>query len=312
MGPFVLIPCSNHFLGISRNLPGFLRVSQVLFLREKIPKTRPKYLGKKTSTKLLQVDLHAKHPLGAPLKIWTSTEINIDDGSNGQTLGTYPQKHIGWWIWINMDKYGWIVLCNLWMIQLDLFWPTLTWLILFKYCSDKKNHRHRTREPMITNDPGRSQLDSRADLSYPLLNLVYLSLVTSSNASLLWLNMAFPPIPSDIRMIRPIISPKFYFIWPFFSWRLCHSLPKKAGVSNGPGGRWRISDVSPPASHCNPWPSSRHCLDLQAAEIRGVFRGKIWGKIYGSSAGYKLHTESYRDIVWYSMISYDIEQQQCS
>lgn len=197
MGPFVLIPCSNHFLRISRNLPGFLRVSQVLFLREKNTKNTPQISWKKTSTKLLQVDLHAKHPLGAPLKIWTSIEINIDDGSNGQTLGTYPQKHIGWWIWINMDKYGWIVRCNLWMIQLDLFWPTLTWLIFFKYCSDKKNHRHRTREPMITNDPGRSQLDSRADLSYPLLNLVYLSLITSSNASLLWLNMPEHGLPPN-------------------------------------------------------------------------------------------------------------------
>jgi hypothetical protein len=95
MGPFVLIPCSNHFLRISRNLPGFLRVSQVLFLREKNTKNTPQISWKKTSTKLLQVDLHAKHPLGAPLKIWTSIEINIDDGSNGQTLGTYPQKHIG-------------------------------------------------------------------------------------------------------------------------------------------------------------------------------------------------------------------------
>ena len=90
----------SGFLGIYRDFSGFLRY---LFLREKIPKTRPKYLGKKTSTKLLQVDLHAKHPLGAPLKIWSSIEINIDDGSNGQTLGTYPQN--AYWM-MNMDKYG--------------------------------------------------------------------------------------------------------------------------------------------------------------------------------------------------------------
>ena len=121
--------------------------------------------------------------MGQTVKLWVLTHKSILD--------------IGWWIWINMDKYGWIVLCNLWMIQLDLFWPTLTWLIFFKYCSDKKNHRHRTREPMITNDPGRSQLDSRADLSYPLLNLVYLSLVTSSNASLLWLNMPEHGLPPN-------------------------------------------------------------------------------------------------------------------
>ena len=50
---------------------------------------------------------------------------------------------------------------------------------------------------MITNDPGRSQLDSRADLSYPLLNLVYLSLITSSNASLLWLNMPEHGLPPN-------------------------------------------------------------------------------------------------------------------
>ena len=154
--------------------------------------------------------------MGQTVKLWVLTHKSILD--------------IGWWIWINMDKYGWIVLCNLWMIQLDLFWPTLTWLILFKYCSDKKitaiAQENRWSRTILE---GRSLIHG---LIYPIPFWTWCTYRWSQVLTPLcfgWtcLNMAFPPIPSDIRMIRPIISPKFYFIWPFFSWRLCHSLPKK-------------------------------------------------------------------------------------
>lgn len=225
---------------------------------------------------------------------------------------------------MNMDKYGWIVLCNLWMIQLDLFWPTLTWLIFFKYCSDKKKSPPSHKR---TDDHERSwkvaawftgwSILSPFEPGVLIVDHKFVRLFALAEQAWTWPSPQFHPTSGwSGHHLSQILLHLALFVHggcAIRSQNFSGAFPMAQGPRISDGG-W-ISDGSAHASHCNPWPNSRHCLDLTAARAALLQRApkqqaagcrKIWGffrgKIYGSSAGYKLHTESYRDIVWYSMI----------